>query len=76
MLVAKTPVSNRPSSITITPSPGTVRRNWIDACAVTGSTICEPLSSQRNTPSSRPSTACRTQIVTASGSQTSRPAMR
>ena len=43
MLVANTPVSSRPSSITITPSPGTVRRNWIEACAPTGSTICEPL---------------------------------
>ena len=44
-------------------------------CLRAGST-CEPASSQTKTPLSMPSTACSTQIVTASGSQTSRPAIR
>ena len=46
------------------------------ARAASGSTACDAVSSQANTPSSSPSTHSSTQIVMASGSQTSRPAIR
>ena len=48
----------------------------IGAAAACGKMASEALRNQPNTPSSRPSAACSTQMVTASGSQTSKPAIR
>src|SRR5690242_2004566 len=75
-LVANTPVSSSATSITTTPRNGIFCSIAMNACDASGSTTCETPSSQTNMPFSMPSTACSTQIVTTSGSQTSRPAIR
>src|SRR5882724_6766560 len=76
MLAANTPVSNSPPNIRMTPRPGMWRKASSVARAPSGSTACEADTMLPNTPSSKPSTECKTQIVMASGSQTSRPAIR
>src|SRR5258706_8529451 len=76
MLAANTPVSSRPPSTNSTPRPGIWRSISSGAVAAAGSTACEALIIQPNTPSSRPSTELSTQMVMARGSQTSRPAIR
>src|SRR5664280_699278 len=75
-LVASMPVRNRPISRTMTPRKGIFCSISMNAWLPSGSTACEVVSNQTKTPLSRPSTACRTQMVTASGSQTSSPAIR
>ena len=76
MLVANMPVSSRPITITMTPRPGIRFNDSRLSRAAFGNTACDALRIHSNTPSSRPSTEVSTQIVTASGSQTRRPAMR
>src|ERR1700712_3170901 len=70
------PVTIRVSTITITPRPGIRSSMSISGAAPSGSTARPAFRNQPNTPSSKPSAACSTQIVIASGSQTSSPARR
>src|SRR3990167_882504 len=75
MLVTNMPETSITATITSTLSPGMWRKDSMNASAPTGATAWLMLSSHENMPSIRPSSHSSTQMVMASGSQTSRPAM-